>query len=195
MKDMLTMDIGLLRRIVSHDPETGKLTWLTRTPDMFEDGAQTAEHKCNSWNSRYAGTAALDTTHRAGYRYGRIMGRNFLAHRVIWALEHGEWPEVILDHHSGATAANRIINLRLSNHQHNARNAKMDCRNTSGATGVYWHKRDCKWCGQIRVDGRTIHLGYFDNFDAAVAARRAAEAEHGYDPNHGIPAEWRELLA
>ena len=30
-----------------YDPETGVLTWKTRTPDLFEDGpVQSAEYKC-----------------------------------------------------------------------------------------------------------------------------------------------------
>ena len=42
-----------------------------------------------------------------------------------------------------------------------------------------------KWRAQIRVDGKRKHLGYFDTFDDAVAARKAAEIEHNYHPNHG----------
>jgi len=35
------------------------------------------------------------------------------------------------------------------------------------------------------VDGKTIHLGRFDKFEDAVAARKAADIKYGFHPNHG----------
>uniref|UniRef100_A0AB39C382 HNH endonuclease n=1 Tax=Salmonella phage vB_SE126_1P TaxID=3236703 RepID=A0AB39C382_9VIRU len=41
------------------------------------------------------------------------------------------------------------------------------------------------WVAKIKVDRRKIHLGQFDNFDEAVAARKDAEAAYGFHENHG----------
>lgn len=34
-------------------------------------------------------------------------------------------------------------------------------------------------------NAKKVHLGYFNAFDDAVAARKAAEVEHNFHPNHG----------
>jgi hypothetical protein len=57
--------------------------------------------------------------------------------------------------------------------------------NTSGVTGVGWNKDSQKWCAYICKNYEQIHLGYFDNFDDAVRARKDAEekyfGEYAYD--------------
>ena len=42
-----------------------------------------------------------------------------------------------------------------------------------------------KWVAEIKVNRIKKHLGQFDTFDAAVAARKAAEVEFGFHENHG----------
>lgn len=173
----------LLRKLLRYEPETGKLFWKERSVDMFSDGKQTAEHNCASWNEKYAGKEAFTAGDR-GYKQGLILGRNYKAHRVIWALVNGEWPDNI-DHINGIRDDNRIDNLRSVSQAENNRNAKRRSNNTSGVCGVHWYKRGNKWVAQIRADGNIKHLGYFTDFDDAVAARKEAEIEHGYHENHG----------
>lgn len=47
--------------------------------------------------------------------------------------------------------------------------------NTSGATGVHWHKPKGKWQARIYNNGRYAHVGYFNDVKAAIAAREAAK--------------------
>lgn len=54
----------------------------------------------------------------------------------------------------------------------NTRKAK---NNTSGRTGVYWFDRVSKWVAAIFVEKKQKHLGYFDTYEGAVAAREKAE--------------------
>ena len=54
----------------------------------------------------------------------------------------------------------------------------MNKNNTSKARGVVWRKREQKWMAQIGVDGKKMHLGYFDNFEDAVIHRKAAEKKY-----------------
>ena len=61
---------------------------------------------------------------------------------------------------------------------------KYNPTNSSGVPGVFWYKRRDGWIAQIYVDGKQRHLGFFDNLLDAVAARKSAEIEHGFHPNH-----------
>jgi len=172
-----------LRKLLSYDPDTGLLTWRRRPPEMFPD-----EQYGRAWNTRYAGKPAFATATRDGYRCGRIFGKAYPAHRVAYAIHHGNWPRGSIDHISGVKTDNRIANLRDVSHTENLRNAAMPSTNTSGACGVYWHKNSGKWRCMIKVNGKLQSLGYFEDFGDAVVARKAAEVKYGFHPNHGRPA-------
>jgi hypothetical protein len=47
--------------------------------------------------------------------------------------------------------------------------------NTSGYPGVHFKVADRRWIAVIQVANARHHLGYFDSFDEAVAARKTAE--------------------
>lgn len=150
-----------LRQLLNYNPSTGKLTWRPR------------EGKWSSrWNKRYAGAEA--GTLNDGYIVLKIYDRNFLAHRVIWAMIHDCWPECI-DHKDGNRANNRLRNLRAVSRKINQRNQGMHRSNTSGITGVYWYAPTRKWLASIRADGQQMHLGFFEVKEDAALARREAE--------------------
>ena len=174
-----------LRKLLRYDAETGKLYWRERTPDMFIGGEHSAEHICNRWNSRFADKEAFTASDNNGYKLGRISGRNYKAHRVIWAIFYGEWPNEQIDHISGVRDDNRISELRAVTHAENNKNQKRRSDNTSGVVGVDWCKGDRKWRARIRMSGKVKHIGYFVDFSEAVAARKAAEVEYNFHPNHG----------
>jgi hypothetical protein len=169
-----------LRQLLRYEPETGKLYWLERPLEMFRD-----EWLGKAWNTRWAGEEGLATPDSYGYLRGEIHGVSFFAHRVAWALTHGDWPIEQIDHINGQRDDNRIANLRCVSHAENQKNSALRKDNTTGRTGVHWHKKCGKWVAVIGVDGRPLHLGYFERFEDAVAAREKAEIEHGFHPNHG----------
>jgi hypothetical protein len=127
------------------------------------------------WNTRFVGTVAgyLKNT---GYITIRINGWNYQAHRLAWLYVHGVWPTDQLDHINGVRDDNRIANLREATSQENNRNAGLRKDNSSGITGVGWHKRRQKFQARIAVDGRLIYLGRFDTLEEAAAARAKAES-------------------
>lgn len=170
----------LLRKLLRYEPDTGKLFWRERTPDMFANKNASAV-----WNGRHAGQEALSTLHNFGYMCGDVCGRKCLAHRVVWAIVYGQWPQKQIDHINGDKADNRVENLREVTHQVNARNANMRVTNTSGYNGVCWQKNNKKWVAYIKIDGRRKHLGHFDDIRAAAAARKAAEIGYGFTERHG----------
>lgn len=73
---------------------------------------------------------------------------------------------------------NRKSNLRLSTHSQNLKNLSLSKENKSGVTGVYWHAKRNKWIAYITVNGERMHLGYFNDFDDAVKARKEAEFKY-----------------
>lgn len=174
----------LLRKLLRYEPDTGKLYWRERTPDMFVDGKRSAEWCCKSWNIRFSGKEAF-TAFRNGYLYGSIFCRSYSAHRVIWAIYFGEWPLDDIDHINGGRSDNRIKNLRSVARSENMKNKKLPLNNTSGVMGVFWANLEKRWYAQITCDGKLKHLGKFLNKDDAIAARKAAEVKYGFHANHG----------
>jgi hypothetical protein len=65
------------------------------------------------------------------------------------------------------------------------RNKSMRLSNTSGFTGVYWHKPNGRWQARINVNGRGKSLGLFDTIEEAAAARVAANVLYGFTDRHG----------
>lgn len=109
--------------------------------------------------------------------------KTLLMHRIVVDCPDGLIPDHI--HGKASRFDNRKSNLRIATSQENCRNKGLFKNNTSGVTGVEWHKRDEVWQARIKVDYKYIHLGYFDSFDDAVKARKEAEekyfGEYSYD--------------
>lgn len=123
-----------------------------------------------------------------GYLQIIFKGKIYLLHRVAWLLSTGSWPSGYIDHVNGVRDDNRVINLRDVSRSENQQNAKMNSKNTSGVVGVRWRNRYGRWEAQITANGRKIYLGRFDDLASASAARKVAEREHGFHPNHGRSA-------
>lgn len=182
---MADLSYAEVSRLLKADFQTGKLYWLPRTPDMFEDGDRSAEHKCNIWNAQNAGNETFLTQDDEGYHKGIIWRRYYRAHRVVWLLAYGDWPADQIDHINGVKSDNRLANLRDVNNATNGRNQKRSSRNKSGVTGVFWDNRAQKWGACIMVNGRNKFLGSFTDKSEAAKVRKCAEEKHGYHANHG----------
>jgi HNH endonuclease/AP2 domain len=138
----------------------------------------------NSWNTKYAGTRALDNLATGGYLEGTIFYRELKAHRVIFKMTHGWCPEYV-DHENGNRVDNRPSNLKPATKVENGRNMKRKKNNTSGVNGVSWKKENQKWVAKIVLDKKQVHLGYFNTLEEATAARKQAEEGHGFTDRHG----------
>lgn len=84
----------------------------------------------------------------------------------------------VVDHINHNKLDNRMMNLRACEHKENIRNSKLSKNNTSGVSGVVWHKTQSSWQARIKVNYKTIFLGYFKKFDDAVAVRKDAEKKY-----------------
>jgi len=61
----------------------------------------------------------------------------------------------------------------------------MGNNNKTGVLGVYFKPRSRRWWAEIQVDGKKIHLGYFDTKELATEARKQAERRYNFHPLHG----------
>lgn len=173
--------VEYLRERLRYDPDTGKLFWLD-----YEGMPQ-------KWRTRYVGKEALISLNGKGYKKGKIDCVDYYAHRIAYTLYHAEWPSDQIDHINGVKTDNRIANLRVVTNQENNRNRPMRRDNSSGVTGVCWHKGINKWCANVRVDGKLKNLGSFNTIEEAAAARKQADVQYGYSERHGLPTNVGEV--
>ena len=169
----------LLKQLLDYDPLTGKLTWKPRSLSRFKD-----QRGCSTWNAVYANKPAFTAVDRKGYHVGAIENQGYRAHRVIYMIMAGTDPQQI-DHIDGDPANNRWANLRSLPGGLNQKNMKRPRNNQSGHIGVFWHKDKQRWLAYITSNKKRINLGYFEDINDAIAARKQAEVDHGFHPNHG----------
>lgn len=129
-----------------------------------------------------AEVGGLDTS--TGYRKIRYLGKSKPEHSLIWFLHYGHWPVYQIDHKNGVRDDNSIENLRDVPQSENGKNRKRNNNNTSGCTGVYWCNTNQAWLAQITIQDKRKHLGYFDDINDAIAARKSGEVKYGFHKNH-----------
>lgn len=166
-----------LPELLAYRPD-GSLVWRSRSREWFS-----TDHTERTWNGRYPGTLAMHKIGNHGYRCGTICNVWFLAHRVVWALHNGFWPDEC-DHINGVRHDNRIENLRDGDKSQNQKNAALRSDNTSGHVGVHQREDSGRWAAYIGSNGGLVRLGTFDTREAAIAARLAAELSLGFTQRH-----------
>jgi hypothetical protein len=120
-----------------------------------------------------------------GYLRVQIGGSLYLAHRVIYAVIHGEWPQRHVDHIDGNKLNNRRANLRLATPSQNLYNRGSQRNNRLGVKGVCFDRRRGRYFAQIAARGKHHFLGYFHTLDEASSAYRVASARiHGEFARH-----------
>lgn len=163
------LTVSELRKLVTLDPETGKLFWLGRDVLTGEPKTQRAT---KTFNTRYAGKEALTALNERGAKQGLINGAVVKAARVVWALTHGQWPEQDVCHRNGDLSDNRPSNLLLATRGKGPRAVRSD--SLSGVKGVRFHQN--RWNARLRVNGRLLHLGNYDTQQQAQDAVLQARA-------------------
>jgi len=159
-----------LRSVVSYAPETGAFTRLYATGSRGPAGPIAGSIRRN-----HCGKA---------YRCFKVFGHSYTAHRLAFVYMTGAAPDQV-DHKNGNGLDNRWDNLRASTNSKNAKNQRLRKSNTSGQLGVSWHRKSQQWAIRINQNGKRISLGYCKNLADAIAIRKAAERDLGYDANHG----------
>lgn len=91
-----------------------------------------------------------------------------------------------IDHIDGNILNNQRANLRVVTHADNLKNQKLRKNNTTGLNGVGWFGAGKKWRARIMVDYKEIHLGYFEDKQEAIKARRKAEQTYFGEFTRGV---------
>lgn len=125
------------------------------------------------------------TVNSSGYLNIGLNNKNYLNHRIIFAIHNGYIPKVV-DHINGFKTDNRIENLREATRIQNGQNMKLRTSNKSGCKNVSWHKPLNKWKVSLRVNNKVKHIGYFLNLELAdLVAVEARNKYHLNFANHG----------
>ena len=166
--------ITRLRELFDYDPETGLLTRKPRPPEDF-----TSLRMWRIWQANNLKAPVGDTGTRGYRRFGLVVdGQRYglQAHRVIWAIVHGTWPDEI-DHRNGDHDDNRLENLRDASRMQNMQN--MHPRRK----GYSLDKRRGDYRVEIWVMGKRMYIGTFSTPEAAREAYLKAKAQlHTFQP-------------
>lgn len=114
-----------------------------------------------------------------GYVRIHVCGKQYKAHRLAWLYVHGVWPEKDIDHRDRVKTHNWIKNLREATNVENHQNVVLKAGKT-GVVGAYYTNDPTKkpFGSGIRINGKRIHLGYFDTAEEAGAAYQTAKEKH-----------------
>ena len=99
-----------------------------------------------------------------GYLLVNLSGKTTSIHRLValtW-IENSRDDANKVDHIDRNPLNNQVENLRWLTHSENNHN--------SSGKGYSWCKRAKRWLSRIRVNGKLLHLGYFDIEEEASKA-------------------------
>lgn len=148
-----------LREVLAYDPETGIFRWKVSRPNGVKPG-------------NIAGTS-----HKDGYRYIKVLGSNWKAHRLAWLYVYGEWPKDVIDHINGESSDNRIANLRDVDRVVNAQNQRRAHKSNKSTGLIGAAKNWGQFRAGIRIGGKMKHLGNFKTPEEAHQAYLTAKRE------------------
>jgi hypothetical protein len=104
-----------------------------------------------------------------GYRRVTVQGRHYYAHRIVWAIVHGNDPSGLqIDHINRDTTDNRPSNLRLATGRQNALNRDEGCSSATGEQCIYLTGRKKN---PYKAVAYGKHLGNFKTIEEAKKAR------------------------
>lgn len=152
--------IDRLRELFRH--EDGRLFWIWRNrfhPDTY---------------GQEAGFMQLG---RRGQRRWiiKIQGRPYKRARIVFALAHGHWPNLQIDHINGDSMDDRPGNLREATQMQNAWNHRTRAKRSPLPMGV--RLLDGRYQARIGYMNRSINLGFYASAEEAEAVYRAKRKE------------------
>lgn len=133
-------------------------------------------------NNRWYASITKGST--LAYAIRREASRNIRMHRVILERVLGRplrFNEDV-DHINHDGLDNRRVNLRVATRSENNLNQRTQTRNkTSKFKGVSWDAINRKWKAQIKISGKTRHIGSFASEKNAAIAYDEVLSEHSPD--------------
>lgn len=157
------IDYQLAVALFNYCPETGSLTWRVST-NSFKAGEE-------------VGTVVKKEGY-SSYKNVVVFADRYKAHRIIWLMQTGKWPEKYVDHIDGDGLNNAWSNLREATPSQNSMNQRVRSDSASGVKGVSYDKSRDVWYVYIDVDGHRKHLGRHETLEEAAAVRKMAEIKY-----------------
>ena len=114
-----------------------------------------------------------------GHARFKFKGTVQYAYRYSYEMTNGQIPKgAFIDHLCHNPSCVKPSHLRAATHQQNMANRKGAHKNSrSGIRGVNWHKHRKMWRGEVTVNGRSIHVGYFESIEEAAEATERVRQE------------------
>lgn len=98
-----------------------------------------------------------------GYRFQKLNNKTFAIHRLVAIAFLGDIDHnKIVNHKDLNQLNNRVDNLEIITHRENSHHYLLSQNKTSKYIGVSFDKSRCKWTAKIKVKGKTINLGRFN---------------------------------
>lgn len=146
--------LARVKELLKYDPTSGAFTWRKSLQGPVKAGD-------------VAGFKRSD-----GYIRIKLDGQTVWAHRLAWFVSTEDWPSGAIDHINGDPSDNRICNLRDVSPRTNSENVvKARARKNGGLLlGAHWSKTWKRWKSSICVNGKHLHIGWFDTEEQAHAA-------------------------
>ena len=147
--------VSRLFEMFTVDFTLGKLFWKVKSANRIKIGD-------------FAGTKRP-----CGHLFVQLDNRAIAVHRIVWAMQHGQWPDGLIDHINQNPTDNRPENLRLSTKGQNRANISKTFKNNKcGFTGVVLRRK--KYVAFITKDKKQKYLGSFNTAEEAHQAYIAA---------------------
>lgn len=140
------------------------------------EGKYAVDQQGNVYSHNYRNTGKMKILKGCISKYGYkniLLTKNgkskmVKAHRLVAQAYLSDYSEDLqVDHIDGDKVNNNLSNLRMVTNQQN-------CFNTR-AKGYSWNKEKQKWQARIVLNGKYIHLGYYDSEDEAREAYLSAK--------------------
>lgn len=160
---------GDVTAIFLNSPKYGRMETLIATSDLDR-----AKELPGTWYAKYE--KKVNSFYVQG-NLPQVNGKqkNVKFHR--WILNVTDSKKLV-DHILHDTLDNCRWALNIVTNTENSQNARKKRNNTSGYTGVKWHKQLGKWEVCIDVEGNRKYLGWFENIDDAIKVRKEAEMSY-----------------
>ncbi len=156
---MNNIDITVLHEYLRYEPDTGKFYWVKGLSNV-KAGEEAGAH------------------HSDGYIIIGLKGKRLRAHRVAWAMTHGEWPVMLIDHKNDIRDDNRIDNLQQATNQQNQQRRLRVRAWKKEPKGVCYRAANNHYVAAIVINKRKVRLGAFPTAQQAHEAYCEAAKHH-----------------
>ena len=149
--------------LLNYDPLSGIFIWKRINDEKF--------HR----NGKIAGRI-----NKAGRIQIKVDGTTYSAHRLVFLIEDGKFPELDVDHIDGNPLNNSRSNLRLATKQQNRYNTKLAKNNKLGVKGVNMTPAG-KFIAYLSIFGKQSYLGTYKTIEEATSV-----VESNRNKYHGV---------